>query len=89
MFTFSGTWLVLAAPFALGDPIFGAMILVTHWFGRAAPILVGPLLLDHAGRSLDLLDDIESAWRLFRASNVVGIGLMALSLIILLKDAVA
>jgi hypothetical protein len=89
VFTFSGTWLILALPFALGEPVFGAIILLTHWFGRAAPVLAGPVLLDHPGHSLRVLDNIESARALFRASNIVGIGLMALSLTILLRDAVA
>ena len=86
VFTFSGTWLVLALPFALGEPTFGAMVLLAHWLGRATPILVGPLLLDDAARTEDLLEDIERAHRMFRASNIIGIGLMGLSLVILLRD---
>jgi hypothetical protein len=89
VFTFSGAWLVLAVPVAVGEPAFGAMVLLTHWFGRAAPILMGPVLLDHAGHTLDLLDDIERAQAEFHASNVVGIVLMAVSLMILLREAVA
>jgi hypothetical protein len=89
VFTFSGTWLVLALPLALGEPVFGATVLLAHWVGRAAPILAGPVLLDHAGHTPDLLEDIESSHSVFRASNIVGIGLMALSLLILLRDAAA
>lgn len=89
VFTFSGTWLVLALPFALGEPVFGAMVLVAHWLGRAAPILAGPVLLDDAAHTLDVLDGIERARGVFRASNVVGIGLMAMSLMLLLRDGVA
>ena len=89
VFTFSGTWLVLAVAFAVGEPVFGAMVLLTHWFGRAAPILVGPVLLDRGGHTLDLLEDIEKARAEFRASNVLGICLLALSLMILLRDRVA
>lgn len=87
VFTFSGTWLVLALPVALGDPSFGAIVLLAHWLGRAAPLVAGPFLLHDAGHTLELLDHIEGARAVFRASNIVGIGLMALSSMILLADA--
>lgn len=88
VFTFSGTWLVLTLPFALGDPTFGAAILLTHWLGRTVPILLGPLLLDNAGHTLDLLNDIEGARTAFRASNVVGICLIALSVMAFAGDTI-
>lgn len=89
VFTFAGTWLVLALPIAVGEPLFGATILLAHWLGRAAPILVGPVLLDDAAHSLDLLEEIEGAEDKFRRSNILGVGLMALSLVITLRDEIA
>lgn len=89
VFTFSGTWLVLTLPVALGEPAFGATLLVAHWIGRAAPILAGPLLLDDARHTPELLDDIEGARAVFRVTNIVGISLMALSLMLLLAEALA
>jgi hypothetical protein len=86
VFTFSGTWLVLALPGALGEPAFGAVMLLAHWLGRAAPILAGPVLLPAASQTMDLLDDIDSARALFRASNLIGITLIALSLVLLVAD---
>lgn len=86
VFTFSGTWLVLALPIASGEPAFGAMVLLAHWVGRTTPILMGPLFVEHPGRMPELLDDIEGARSVFRTSNVVGIALMGVSLLILLQD---
>lgn len=80
VFTFSGTWLVLAFPIAVGDPRWGATLLVAHWLGRAAPVLAGPLLLDDAGHSCDLLYSLQAMRPVFRASNIVGISLIALAL---------
>ncbi len=88
VFTFSGPWLVLALPFALGDPVFGSMFLLAHWLGRAAPVLAGPILLDDATHTLDVLDGIDRARPVFRASNIVGIGLIALALILLLQEGI-
>lgn len=88
VFTFSGTWLVLAMPFALGQPAVGATILLAHWLGRAAPITAGPFLLDDAGHTLALLEDIEGTRVVFRASNIVGISLIALSLVMLVTEAI-
>lgn len=84
VFTFSGTWLVLTFPLVLGEPAFGATLLLAHWLGRSTPILTGPVLLRSSGHTLELLEDIENSYRLFRGSNVVGIGLIALSIVILL-----
>lgn len=89
VFTFSGTWLVLALPFASGDPAFGAMVLLAHWVGRTMPIFMGPLLIDHPGRMPKLLDEIDGALAVFRTSNVVGIALMGVSLLILLLNVTA
>lgn len=89
VFTFSGTWLVLLLPIALGEPTVGALMLVAHWLGRATPILAGPLLLDHASNTLKLLAQIEGKSGLFRTSNIIGIGLIALALAIMLTDTVA
>lgn len=89
VFTYSGTWLVLVLPFVLGEPSVGAMVLLVHWLGRATPILVGPLLLDRAGRTPELLDEIERSHLLFRVSNIVGIGLIGVSLMIVLRDVAA
>lgn len=86
VFTFSGAWVVLAVPVALGDPGLGAMVLLAHWLGRAIPVLAGPFLLDDPGRTLQVLDDIDDARPVFRASSVVGIATMGFALAILLKD---
>lgn len=84
VFTFSGIWLVLALPVASGDPALGAVVLLAHWLGRAAPILGGPFLLSAAGQTPTTLAEIERATPVFRASSVVGITLIALSLVALI-----
>jgi hypothetical protein len=84
VFTFSGTWLVLALPVAKGEPAFGAAMSLGHWLGRAAPIVAGPFLLPSATQTMHCLDDIERARTLFRASNLFGIALIAASLVMLM-----
>ena len=88
VFTFSGTWLVLALPVALAEPGVGAAMLLGHWLGRALPILAGPVLLPAAGQTLEVLDDIERAHAVFRASNVLGIALLALSVVVLITGVI-
>lgn len=82
VFTFSGTWLVLTLPVALAEPGFGAAMLLAHWLGRALPVMAGPILLPVAGQTLEVLDDIERARAIFRASNVLGIALLTLSVVV-------
>jgi hypothetical protein len=84
VYTFSGVWLVLTLPIAMGKPILGVLVLVSHWLGRATPIIFGRLLLTDAGRTEEVLDGIASARPVFRTTNVFGIGLMILSVALLL-----
>jgi hypothetical protein len=86
VFTFSGVWLILTLPVAIGELGFGATLLVVHWLGRATPILMGPILLGNAGHTIELLDDIERSRGIFRAANLAGIALVAVSLIIMLSS---
>ena len=65
-------------------PRWGATLLVAHWLGRAAPVLAGPLLLDDAGHSCDLLYSLQAMRPVFRVSNIVGISLIALALAMVL-----
>lgn len=85
VFTFSGTWVVLAVSVALGEPAIGAVMLLAHWLGRATPILAGPALVPRAGQVVTVLDDIERATFAFRASSIIGTALIALSLVVLIK----
>jgi len=43
--TFGGFWILAAIALALGDPTYGAMLMLTYWLGRALPVWVGPALL--------------------------------------------
>ncbi len=88
VFTFSGIWLVLALPLAIGEPQVGAAVLLAHWLGRAAPVLFGPVLLDHPAHIVDLLDDVERSRALFRASNIAGSSLMALAVALWILEAI-
>ena len=74
---------MLAMAFALGDPAIGAVVLLAHWAGRVVPILAGPVLLEGAWGTTDTLAGIEHLRPMFRASNVLGVGLLALSAMIL------
>lgn len=88
VFTFSGVWLVLTLPSALGEAGFGAALLVTHWLGRAVSILAGPVLLHSPAYTNELLDEIEESRTVFRITNIAGIVLMAAALVGLLLEGV-
>lgn len=68
----------------VGEPAVGATLLLVHWIGRAVPIMAGPILLPDAASLPRLLDTVDGARNLFRLSNLLGTGLMALSLVLLL-----
>jgi cytochrome c biogenesis protein CcdA len=42
--TYGGFWVLLVMALAVGDPIYGVLLLVLYWLGRAMPLWVMPFL---------------------------------------------
>ena len=42
--TYGGFWVLVAIILALGDPRFGAIVMLSYWAGRALPLWLAPLL---------------------------------------------
>lgn len=43
--TYGGFWLLVAVALALGDPLYGATLMLVYWLGRALPVWVAPVLI--------------------------------------------
>jgi hypothetical protein len=43
--TFGGFWFLVAITLAVGEPGYGAIVMLFYWLGRALPVLLGPRLL--------------------------------------------
>lgn len=69
---YGGFWLLATAILTLGDPGFGAVLMLSYWLGRALPLWVAPLLLS----SDEVLDSTEAVFdHGFVYHRLVGIGL--------------
>ncbi len=70
--TYGGFWVLVGAILALGDPRFGAIVMLSYWVGRALPLWLAPLLLS-AEEVTNLSESIFD--HRFVYHRVAGIGL--------------
>lgn len=52
--TFGGFWVLVAIALALGDPAYGAVLMLMYWLGRALPVWVAPALLRSSSDAIEL-----------------------------------
>jgi hypothetical protein len=57
--TYGGFWVLVAVALALGDPLFGAVLMLVYWLGRALPVWVTPKM---AGAGAEDDDFQETVW---------------------------
>jgi len=70
--TYGGFWVLVAATLALGDPPFGAILMLSYWLGRALPLWLAPVLLKRD----EVLDSSEAVFdHGFVYHRLVGIAL--------------
>lgn len=70
--TYGGFWLLVAAILALGNPAFGAVLMLSYWIGRALPVWLAPVLLS----SDEVLASTEAVFdHGYVYHRLVGIGL--------------
>jgi hypothetical protein len=84
-FTFAGAWVLVSSAFLVGDALLGSALFLSYWLGRAASVWIGPLLLDGADLTPNLLDEINDRQRSFRLINFLGVGLLTISLLLFTK----
>lgn len=63
--TYGGFWVLVAAILALGDPRFGAILMLGYWLGRALPLWLAPLFLssDEVGNLSESIFDHRLVYR--------------------------
>jgi hypothetical protein len=75
-FTFAGTWVLLLVPVLTANPALGALVLLAHWLGRALPVWLSPLLMTSPTSTPLVFDAIDARERIFRATQVLGLGML-------------
>ena len=72
--TYGGFWVLVAAAIALGNPMYGAVLMVVYWLGRALPLWVTPALLESGSDAVELSETIFDHQLVY--NRVVGITLV-------------
>jgi cytochrome c biogenesis protein CcdA len=80
--TYSGFWALVAITLALGDPVFGAVLMSAYWLGRVLSVWVAPLLLKPKTECGELTDAILGHRRVLH--RISGAALILLSAITVL-----
>jgi cytochrome c biogenesis protein CcdA len=72
--TYGGFWVLVTVALALGDPLYGAVLMLVYWLGRVLPVWAGPALSRSDSEAVDLS---ESAWEHRPVYNrIVGVTLI-------------
>ncbi len=72
--TYGGFWVLVTVCIATGDPIYGAVVMLTYWLGRALPVWLAPALTASNLNAIELSETIFANRVLYH--RVVGVGLM-------------
>ncbi len=72
--TYGGFWILVAATLAVGDPLYGAVMMLLYWLGRALPVWVAPALLKSRSDAVELPEAILGHRQVFR--RMVGFALV-------------
>lgn len=68
--TYGGVWALAAVNIALGKPLYGAIVMLSYWLGRALPVWLAPMLNWSGPDSSSLPEDILAArWLYHRLSG--------------------
>jgi cytochrome c biogenesis protein CcdA len=69
--THGGFWALVAVALAIGDPVYGALLMLVYWLGRALPVWVAPRLLESTSDSIGAIFDPHSVYH-----RMAGFGLV-------------
>ena len=77
--TYGGFWMLVAADVAIGDPLYGSLLMMTYWLGRSLPVWMAPTLWTSGAE--DIIEQLVSVRGVYR--QIVGLALLWLAGIVL------
>ncbi len=80
--TYGGFWVLVAVTLALGDPLYGALLMLVYWLGRTLPVWVAPALLAADADAIGLPEAIFGHRQVYH--RVVGAALVWSAVVIVL-----
>jgi hypothetical protein len=69
---YGGFWVLTLAAFAVGEPGYGAALILLYWIGRAMPVWVMPLVWQGRDAS-ELMESMSSNGALYHRSEAVAL----------------
>lgn len=72
--TYGGFWILVLIALALGEPRYGAMLMLAYWLGRALPVWIAPALLKSSSDAMELPGAILADRFLYQ--RIVGLALL-------------
>lgn len=72
--TYGGFWALVAIAIVLGDPLYGAIIMLVYWTGRALPVWLAPKWVASDAEAADLPEKVFAEGLVYH--RVVGIALL-------------
>lgn len=80
--TYGGFWVLVAVALVLGEPLYGAAVMLAYWLGRALPVWVAPALIPSDSEAIELSDAIFEHRLVYH--RVMGIALVWSAAVIVL-----
>lgn len=71
--TYGGFWVLVAVAVVLGDPFYGAILMLAYWIGRALPVWIAPSFMKSDAQAADLPEKIFAEGQVYH--RVVGVAL--------------
>jgi hypothetical protein len=76
--TYGGFWVLVGTAVAIGDPQYGALLMLIYWLGRALPVWLAPSLLLPGQRAWELPEAILAERSVYRRLSGFGLAWSAL-----------
>jgi len=72
--TYGGFWILVLIALAVGDPGYGALLMLVYWLGRASPVWIAPRLTKSASDAAQLPSAVLVPQSLYQ--RIVGVSLL-------------
>jgi hypothetical protein len=72
--TYAGFWVLVLIALAVGDPAYGAMLMLVYWLGRVLPVWIAPTRITSMSAAAELPAAVLGDNSLYR--RFVGLGLL-------------
>jgi cytochrome c biogenesis protein CcdA len=80
--TYGGFWVLVAIAVVVGEPIYGAILMLAYWMGRALPVWVAPSLIASDEEAVELSERVFTDELVYH--RVVAIALVWSAVVIVL-----